>query len=59
MAVLSADKAALEASLASGLPPPQLAEAGKRLKAVSDELHALEERWLVLSGDLEAIETAR
>ncbi|HXE50720.1 MAG TPA: ATP-binding cassette domain-containing protein [Ramlibacter sp.] len=59
MAVLSADKAALEASLASGLPPPQLAQAGKRLKALSDELHALEERWLVLSGDLQAIETAR
>jgi ATP-binding cassette subfamily F protein 3 len=59
MAVLSADKAALEASLASGLPPPKLAQAGKRLKAVSDELHALEERWLVLSGDLQAIETAR
>jgi len=59
MAVLSADKASLEASLASGLPPPQLAQAGKRLKAVSDELHALEERWLVLSGDLQAIETAR
>jgi ATP-binding cassette, subfamily F, member 3 len=59
MAVLNADKAALEASLASGLPPAEIAQAGKRLKAVGDELHALEERWLALSGDLEAIETAR
>jgi len=59
MAVLGADKAALEASLAGGLPPAEIAYAGKRLKAVSDELHALEERWLALSGDLEALETAR
>jgi ATP-binding cassette, subfamily F, member 3 len=59
MAALNADKAALEATLASGLPPPEIAQAGKRLKAVGDELHALEERWLALSGDLEAIETAR
>jgi ATP-binding cassette, subfamily F, member 3 len=59
MAALNADKAALEATLASGLPPPEIAQAGKRLKALGDELHALEERWLALSGDLEAIETAR
>jgi ATP-binding cassette, subfamily F, member 3 len=59
MAVLNADKAALEATLASGLPPPEIAHAGKRLKAIGDELNALEERWLALSGDLEAIETAR
>jgi ATP-binding cassette subfamily F protein 3 len=59
MAALTADKAALESRLASGLPTSEIAQAGKRLKAVSDELHALEERWLALSGDLEAIETAR
>ena len=28
---------------------------GKRLKAVGDELHALEERWLSLSGELESL----
>jgi ATP-binding cassette subfamily F protein 3 len=59
MAALNADKAALEARLATPLPPPEIARAGKRLKAVTDDLHALEERWLALSGDLDAIETAR
>jgi ATP-binding cassette subfamily F protein 3 len=56
MAVLSADRHALEAQLATPLPPSEIARAGKRLKAVSDELHALEERWLMLSGDLDALE---
>jgi ATP-binding cassette, subfamily F, member 3 len=59
MVALQADKAALEARLATALAPPEIAQAGKRLKAVTDELHALEERWLALSGDLEAIEAAR
>ncbi|MCM2251407.1 MAG: ATP-binding cassette domain-containing protein [Ramlibacter sp.] len=59
MAVLHADKTALEARLAAPLPPPEIAQAGKRLKAVSDELNTLEERWLELSGDLEAIDAAR
>ncbi|HWP11429.1 MAG TPA: ABC transporter, partial [Ramlibacter sp.] len=59
MAVLHADKTTLEARMATALPPAEIAQAGKRLKAVGDELHALEERWLALSGDLEAIETAR
>nr|WP_231402538.1 ATP-binding cassette domain-containing protein [Caenimonas aquaedulcis] len=59
LAVLQADKAALEDKLAGTLPRAELADVGKRLKAVNDELHTLEERWLVLSGDIEAIETAR
>jgi ATP-binding cassette, subfamily F, member 3 len=56
MAELEADKATLEGRLATGLPPAEIAQAGKRLKVVADELHALEERWLELSGQLEAIE---
>jgi ATP-binding cassette subfamily F protein 3 len=59
MAALHADKAALESTLATAPPPLEIAQAGKRLKAVTDELRALEERWLALSDDLEAIETAR
>jgi ATP-binding cassette, subfamily F, member 3 len=59
MAVLQADKAALEARLATALPPSEIAQAGRQLKAVSEEIHLLEDRWLVLSDDLEAIETAR
>jgi ATP-binding cassette subfamily F protein 3 len=59
MAELNADKAGLEARLSAALPPGEIAQAGKRLKAVNDELHSLEERWLALSGDIEAIETTR
>ena len=57
MAQLSQDKATLEAKLAGKLAPADLAEAGKRLKAVNDELASLEERWLALSGEIESIET--
>ena len=35
-----------------------MADTGRRLKAVTDELAALEERWLALSGDIEAAEGA-
>jgi ATP-binding cassette subfamily F protein 3 len=59
MAELNAEKAGLEARMATSLPPADIAQAGKRLKTLSDELHVLEERWLLLSGDIEAIETAR
>ena len=57
MAQLSGDKAALEAKLSTRLPPAELAETGKRVKAINDALAALEERWLQLSGDIESIET--
>ncbi|MEP6792588.1 MAG: ABC transporter, partial [Ramlibacter sp.] len=57
MGQLSNDKVALEGKLATPLPAPQMAEAGKQLKAVNDELHALEERWLALAGEIEGMET--
>jgi ATP-binding cassette subfamily F protein 3 len=56
MAALQAEKEALETQLSTPLPPPQIAEAGRRLKQVGDELEATEERWLALSGEIEAIE---
>ena len=59
MAELNTEKAGLEARMATSLPPAEIAQAGKRLKTLTDELHELEERWLLLSGDIEAIETAR
>jgi ATP-binding cassette subfamily F protein 3 len=59
MAELNAEKPALEAQLASPRSPGDIAQAGKRLKSVNDELESLEERWLALTGDIEAIETAR
>jgi ATP-binding cassette subfamily F protein 3 len=59
MGALNAEKATLEARLSHSLPPADIAQAGKRLKAVTDELHTLEERWLALSGEIEALETTR
>ena len=59
MAELTAEKTALEARMGTALPPAEIAQSGKRLKLITDELHSLEERWLALSGDIEAIETTR
>jgi ATP-binding cassette subfamily F protein 3 len=53
LAQLNNDKAAIEARLATGLPPAEIADAGKRLKAVNDELHSLEERWLALTDQID------
>ena len=58
IATLESEKEGLEARLATALPPAEIAEAGRRLKAVTDELASLEERWLELSGDIEAAESA-
>jgi ATP-binding cassette subfamily F protein 3 len=55
MAALSAEKAALEDKLATPITPAEIAEAAKRLKAVSDELDTLEERWLELSEAIEQL----
>jgi ATP-binding cassette subfamily F protein 3 len=59
MAQLQGEKSGLETRLARPLPPTEIADLGKQLKSAADELRALEERWLALSGDLEAIETER
>lgn len=58
MAKLEAEKTALHDQLATPLPPADIAEAGKRLKVVEDELAALEMRWLELGEQIEAIENA-
>jgi ATP-binding cassette subfamily F protein 3 len=52
LAQLNNDKAQLEARLATALPK-EIADAGKRLKAVNEELHALEERWLELTEQID------
>jgi len=54
MATLNTEKAALEERLARPLPPAEIAEAGRRLKALQDELDALEMRWLELGEQIEA-----
>ncbi|HZY18489.1 MAG TPA: ATP-binding cassette domain-containing protein [Ramlibacter sp.] len=58
MGRLQAEKDALEQRLATPLSPAEIADAGKRLKQVLADLEAAEERWLALSGEIEAMETA-
>jgi ATP-binding cassette subfamily F protein 3 len=58
MATLESEKTALHDKLAKPLPPADIAEAGKRLKAVEDELAALELRWLELTEAMESLESA-
>jgi ATP-binding cassette subfamily F protein 3 len=53
MASIEAEKTQLEQQLSSPLPPAEIAETGRRLKALSDEVSALEERWLELTHLLE------
>ena len=55
MASASTERAALEARMSQPLPSAEIAEAGKRLKALNDEIGRLEERWLALSDQLEAL----
>ena len=55
MAELSSEKASLEAKLVAGVAPAELADAGRRLKAVTEELETLEERWLALTEQLDNI----
>ena len=53
MASLTEEKAALEQRLTQPLAPSEMAEAGRRLKQVADQLAAQEEEWLGLSEQLE------
>ncbi|MDM0086326.1 MULTISPECIES: ATP-binding cassette domain-containing protein [unclassified Variovorax] len=55
LAAAGKDKEAIEARLTESLPAAEIADAGKRLKALNDEIEQLEERWLALSGQLEAL----
>jgi ATP-binding cassette, subfamily F, member 3 len=54
MAAIDQEKTALEELLSSPIPSAEIAEAGRRLKALSDEVARLEERWLELTAQLEA-----
>ncbi len=53
MQELGGESRALEARLGQAVAPDEIADLGRRLKTVNDELHELEERWLDLSGQLE------
>ena len=54
MTVLNGEGAAMEVRLADNPTPAEIAELGKRLKLVNDELQGLEEKWLGLSSELES-----
>ena len=58
LAVLGTERAALQERLSTPLPPADIADCGRRLKAAEDEAAALEDRWLELSGDLEVAAAA-
>ncbi|WP_399684443.1 ABC-F family ATP-binding cassette domain-containing protein [Xenophilus sp.] len=55
LAAAGTERDALHGRLAEALPPAELAEAGRRLKQLEAEIAGLEERWLVLSEQLEAL----
>jgi len=54
--VLFVDRDTLEASLATGtLTPAQLADSGKKLKTISEEIERLEGQWLELSTQVDEL----
>ncbi len=59
LARLTQEREALEAELATGtLAPAAIADSGRRLKAVGDEIDELEMRWLELSEQIESLTAA-
>jgi len=57
--VLFGERDKLEATLADAASTPEkLVEAGKRLKAVNDEIERLEARWLDLSTRIDEMTAA-
>ena len=52
---LAEERAGIEAQLADGAAASALAEMGKRLKAIADQLEADEARWLALGEQIEAM----
>ncbi|HSW05838.1 ABC-F family ATP-binding cassette domain-containing protein [Aquabacterium sp.] len=59
LAKLAAERTSIEATLATGaLPGAEIAEAGRRLNHIAAETAMLEERWLELQTEIEAINAA-
>ena len=52
---LNSEKGNLESLLTTSKSPAEIAQAGKRLKAIETDLASLEERWLELTEKLEAV----
>jgi ATP-binding cassette subfamily F protein 3 len=57
LGVLFSERDQLESTLASGTASaPDLAEGGRRLKAIAEEIETLEGRWLELSTQIDALQ---
>jgi ATP-binding cassette subfamily F protein 3 len=56
MAQLQSEKTGLEAKLLEPISPSDIADIGKKLKVINDELASLEEKWLGWTSEIEAIE---
>jgi ATP-binding cassette subfamily F protein 3 len=53
MAQIGIERDALQAVLVATTAPAELADAGRKLKALDEELHTIEERWLHLQDELD------
>jgi ATP-binding cassette subfamily F protein 3 len=58
MASIESEKSHLEVLLTTPVSPAEIADAGRRLKALADEVTTLEERWLELTSLLEEATSA-
>jgi ATP-binding cassette subfamily F protein 3 len=57
MAHLQAEKGQLESKLLEPVLPQEIADIGKKLKVINDELTTIEENWLGWTSEIEAIES--
>jgi ATP-binding cassette subfamily F protein 3 len=58
MAALNIEKEQLEVRLMLPIEPAEIAEAGKNLKQVNDQLAKIEEQWLAWAAEIEEIENS-
>ncbi len=57
MAALNSEKEQLEVRLTQTITPPEMAEAGKNLKKINEQLSLIEEQWLGWAAEIESIES--
>ena len=57
MTQLQSEKTVLEAKLLEPISPSDIADIGKKLKVINDELTSLEEKWLGWTSEIEVIES--
>jgi ATP-binding cassette subfamily F protein 3 len=57
MAQLQTEKTQLESKLLEPVSPQEIADIGKKLKVINDELTSLEEKWLGWTSEIEVIES--